>query len=140
MPYLNARLEETNYNHKAKTLLWNNRDEGITYAFRPNEISIAPIADRETAVEICDNLIGMICDVWSKRNEIEPDFTGKAPPPNIVEMIKLLPGTNCKDCGYATCMAFAAGLIKKETELSQCSYLLKEDFTDNYSQLQELLD
>jgi len=139
MPYLNAELDQTNYNHNAKTLLWDNRDKGIRCAFRSKEIAVAPISDRETANEICQNVVDLLCDIWSRRDQISPDYEGKAPPPSIVQLIKLLPGTNCKDCGYATCMAFAAGLIKKEVELTQCDYLLKEDYSDNYSRLLELL-
>lgn len=139
MPYLNAELDQTNYNHKAKTLLWDNKDEGIRCAFRPREIAIAPVADRETAKEICDRVVKLLCDIWSRHAEIEPDFEGKAPPPSIIQIIKLLPGTNCKDCGCATCMAFAAGLIKKEAELGQCKVLLKEEYSNNRITLLELL-
>ena len=126
MPYLNAELEDTNYNRKAKTLLWDSRKEGIRYAFRPNEISIAPIEDRELAEKICDNIINLVCDTWTRRDKIEPDFTGKAPPPNMVTLLKLLPGTNCKECGCATCMAFAATLIQGQAELAKCPHLSQE--------------
>lgn len=139
MPYLNAELGDTNYNHKTRTLLWDNTGQGIRYAFRPNEIAIAPVVDRQTAKEICDKVVEMLCDIWSRRDQISPDYEGKAPPPGIVQLIKLLPGTNCRECGYATCMAFAAGLINKEVELAQCEYLLKTNYNNSYSELQELL-
>jgi len=40
-----------------------------------------------------------------------------------LEVYKLLPKTNCGECGTATCMAFAAAAIKQEKQLSLCPYL-----------------
>jgi acetyl-CoA decarbonylase/synthase complex subunit gamma len=39
---------------------------------------------------------------------------------------KLLPGTNCKECGSNTCLAFAMKLAAKKAELSQCPYASEE--------------
>ncbi len=121
-PYLNAELNDADYNHKARVLLWDG-NKGFRCAFRPNEIAIAPIENRDVAEGLCDEIISMVCNIWSRRHEIEPDHTGKAPLPNMLQLLRLLPGTNCKDCGRATCMAFAAELMKKQTELSGCPHL-----------------
>ena len=37
-----------------------------------------------------------------------------------LEIFKLLPKTNCKKCGRATCLAFAMQLAQKKAELSDC--------------------
>ena len=37
-----------------------------------------------------------------------------------LEIYKLLPRTNCKKCGYPTCLAFAMKLAAKQAELSAC--------------------
>ncbi|MBD3320741.1 MAG: acetyl-CoA decarbonylase/synthase complex subunit gamma [Chitinivibrionales bacterium] len=39
---------------------------------------------------------------------------------------KLLPKTNCKECGSNTCMAFAMKLAAKKADLSQCPYASEE--------------
>jgi acetyl-CoA decarbonylase/synthase complex subunit gamma len=39
---------------------------------------------------------------------------------------KLLPNTNCKECGSNTCMAFAMKLAAKKAELSACPYASEE--------------
>ncbi len=39
-----------------------------------------------------------------------------------MDIFKLLPKTNCGECGVATCMAFAMKLAQKNAELSQCPY------------------
>ncbi|TKJ29379.1 MAG: acetyl-CoA decarbonylase/synthase complex subunit gamma [Chloroflexi bacterium B3_Chlor] len=37
-----------------------------------------------------------------------------------LEIYKLLPKTNCKDCGFPTCLAFAMKLAAKQAELAAC--------------------
>ncbi|MHB0878904.1 MAG: acetyl-CoA decarbonylase/synthase complex subunit gamma [Anaerolineae bacterium] len=39
---------------------------------------------------------------------------------------KLLPKTNCKECGFPTCLAFAMKLAAKQAELSQCPYVSED--------------
>jgi acetyl-CoA decarbonylase/synthase complex subunit gamma len=35
-----------------------------------------------------------------------------------LQIYKLLPKTNCKDCGFPTCLAFAMKLAAQQVELS----------------------
>ncbi|MGC8788092.1 MAG: (Fe-S)-binding protein, partial [Anaerolineae bacterium] len=43
-----------------------------------------------------------------------------------LEIYKLLPKTNCKECGQPTCLAFAMKLAAKQAELSACPYVSEE--------------
>lgn len=43
-----------------------------------------------------------------------------------IQIYKLLPQTNCKECGYPTCLAFAMKLSAKQVELSACPYVTPE--------------
>ena len=40
-----------------------------------------------------------------------------------LDIYKLLPKTNCKECGVPTCLAFAMRLAQKQAELSACPYV-----------------
>ena len=40
-----------------------------------------------------------------------------------IQIYKLLPKTNCKDCGFPTCLAFAMKLAAKQIELSACPHV-----------------
>jgi len=40
-----------------------------------------------------------------------------------IQIYKLLPQTNCKECGFPTCLAFAMKLAAKQIELSSCPYV-----------------
>jgi len=43
-----------------------------------------------------------------------------------IQIYKLLPKTNCKECGYPTCLAFAMKLAAKQAELLACPYVSEE--------------
>jgi len=43
-----------------------------------------------------------------------------------IEIYKFLPKTNCKECGFPTCLAFAMKLAAKAVELSLCPYVSEE--------------
>jgi acetyl-CoA decarbonylase/synthase complex subunit gamma len=43
-----------------------------------------------------------------------------------IQIYKLLPQTNCKDCGFPTCLAFAMKLAAKQIELELCPHISEE--------------
>jgi acetyl-CoA decarbonylase/synthase complex subunit gamma len=43
-----------------------------------------------------------------------------------IQIYKLLPQTNCKDCGFPTCLAFSMKLAAKQVELSLCPHVSDE--------------
>ncbi len=46
-----------------------------------------------------------------------------------IQIYKMLPQTNCKECGFPTCLAFAMKLAAKQVELSGCPYVSAESKT-----------
>ncbi len=43
-----------------------------------------------------------------------------------IQIFKLLPQTNCKECGVPTCLAFAMNLASGKAELDSCPYVSDE--------------
>ncbi|MDP1780123.1 MAG: acetyl-CoA decarbonylase/synthase complex subunit gamma [Anaerolineales bacterium] len=43
-----------------------------------------------------------------------------------IQIYKMLPQTNCKECGFPTCLAFAMKLAAKQIELGACPYVSDE--------------
>jgi acetyl-CoA decarbonylase/synthase complex subunit gamma len=43
-----------------------------------------------------------------------------------IQIYKLLPQTNCKECGFPTCLAFAMKLAAKQVELGACPYVSED--------------
>jgi acetyl-CoA decarbonylase/synthase complex subunit gamma len=56
-----------------------------------------------------------------------------------IDVYKLLPKTNCKECGAENCMAFATRIVNREVTLEQCPPLLKKENEKAYLQLKEML-
>lgn len=45
---------------------------------------------------------------------------------SALQLFKHLPQTNCKECGYPTCLAFATQVVVEGADLSGCPYLADE--------------
>jgi acetyl-CoA decarbonylase/synthase complex subunit gamma len=56
-----------------------------------------------------------------------------------IDVYKLLPKINCKECGEENCMAFATKIVNREVNVDQCPPLLKKENAKAYGQLKEML-
>jgi acetyl-CoA decarbonylase/synthase complex subunit gamma len=56
-----------------------------------------------------------------------------------IDVYKLLPRTNCKECGEENCMAFATKVVNREVSIEQCPPLLTKEHEKAYKQLKEML-
>lgn len=55
----------------------------------------------------------------------------------VLDILKELPGTNCRDCGKASCFAFATGVYLDGLPLSGCVHLSPEKLADMERKLRE---
>ncbi|RJQ39780.1 MAG: hypothetical protein C4555_02610 [Dehalococcoidia bacterium] len=133
--YLNGVLKNGRYDHDNKVLIW--QEEGQTYALRPLEIRAASVRDLGHAREVIGGVVELLNRTWDRRSEITQDFSEKVPP-GVMEIYKLLPRTNCKACGYATCMAFAADLRTGAASLEWCAPLLEAGNAQNLEAMRRL--
>jgi acetyl-CoA decarbonylase/synthase complex subunit gamma len=56
-----------------------------------------------------------------------------------IDVYKLLPRTNCKECGEENCMAFATKVVNREVPIEKCTPLLAKEHEKAYKQLKEML-
>jgi len=75
------------------------------------EIAINVLEDEEEAERVLLWLKDQINEVWANRKSITPKYEGKRKP-KLIEVLKLLPRTNCKKCGRPTCTVFAAQMVE----------------------------
>ena len=136
LPYLNGQLEGAEYEPAAKVLVW--RDQRHKFAFRPREIKAGPAQDREEAQGLVDRAIALVNEIWRDRERFEPRYD-KRPAVNLMQIYRLLPRTNCGECGSGTCMAFAAALVVGDTELACCPVLVQPAHVANRTKLLEML-
>jgi len=56
-----------------------------------------------------------------------------------IDVYKLLPKTNCRECRESNCMAFSTRLVNGEVVLVDCPPILTEEYREAYTQLTDLL-
>ncbi len=56
-----------------------------------------------------------------------------------IDIYKLLPKTNCKECGEENCMAFATKIVNREVQIDKCLPLLTDQYSKAYLSLKEML-
>jgi len=133
--YLNAVLDDTLYDRENSILIGvSNRRR---YAFHPHEIQIGMVRDPSEASSIVDEVVELVNRVWKERERITPSLRERKLP-TVYDIYKLLPGTNCKECGYPTCLACAADIRNGVISLDRCPLLSKFEYTQNREQIHTL--
>jgi len=56
-----------------------------------------------------------------------------------IDIYKLLPKINCKECGQENCMAFATKIVNREVNIDSCKPLLKKEYEKAYLALKDIL-
>jgi len=79
--------------------------------------------------------------IVSKLMQTQPSMEpGKSTMGMGLTLRKLLPNTNCKECGRRTCLAFAIDLAKKKAHLEDCPPLGQPEFAADRQALAKLLE
>jgi ArsR family metal-binding transcriptional regulator len=136
LPYLNATLRGAIYHPGANALTW--KMGGHNIAFHTYEIATSNVEDRKGAEQEIKGLIDLVNRTWERKKEITPDTTTRQRPTPMA-IYKLLPNTNCKQCGESTCYSFALKLAASQKKLADCPQLLKPPFSDKLTALGEIL-
>src|SRR4030042_1751522 len=136
LPYLNTVLKGMHYIDKNKILTVKRGGHLIT--FRPKEIAITKLEDEKEARQVMEELKEIINETYQNREKIEPDYT-TAKELKSSDVLKLLPGTNCKECEERTCFSFSFKLIRHEVEISKCKPLFSREYQVKREVLLELL-
>ena len=135
-PYLNAILTGAAYFPEACALTWE-KDEH-SFAFHAYEISIGNVEDRAAAVRELDELVRLINQTWEQRAEITPSYRVPQRPTHMA-VYRLLPQTNCKQCGEPTCYIFAVKLVAGQKNLLECLPLAEPRYTENRTALGDII-
>ena len=116
-PYINAIAENAEYLDNPQFIKFTL--DGIGCALYPDNAVASPFPDHDHIVKFIGRLIDYLNDLDSRKDNIEPNFKKHRQIP-VLEIFKLLPQSNCLDCGYPSCMAFANDLSSGKTEIANC--------------------
>ena len=131
-PYLNAEMQAASYNRHAPAFTFMNGYRMVN--LYPHRITVAKADEIVDAWRVLEMIRCLVNEVWARRAEIEPDYEMRQRPPAL-EIFKRLPGTNCRQCGELTCLAFAVRVNLGEAPLERC----KPVFGGEYGHLKDAL-
>ena len=137
-PYVNAELGGWDYDQTNQALLLKLSD-GKWITLHPRKIAIRGARDMAEAKALLVWIQGQINDIYARREGIPPRYVSQAGL-KVIEILRLLPMTNCKACGYTACMAYAAALREGEIRLEDCPPLWEEKFREKHGKLQAYLE
>jgi ArsR family metal-binding transcriptional regulator len=135
LPYLNSSMPGAFYSHELPSLTL--MDGYRMVVLCPKRISVAKADELVDGWKTLETLRNLINQTWQRRAEIAPSTLSRQKPPAL-EIYKRLPGTNCRECGEKTCMAFALRLWKGELKPALCKPVFKGDRTDLQSAFLEI--
>lgn len=116
-PYINASHNGAQYYDSPKRLQFVfNGAQCTLYSY---EVVAAAFKDSDHALLFSDNLIKYLNELYEKRQNIKPDYN-TIEPLSALDVYRLLPKTNCRECGFASCLAFAAALSKGKASSIGC--------------------
>ena len=119
-PYINAVAEDAQYYEKPEYIKF--MLHGHLCAFYPLQGLFAPVANLNDATDFLGRLMAFVEHIEQRRNGLRPNFK-RYRPVSPIDIFRLLPGTNCKDCGHPTCLAFAAALSRQKAKVTACPHI-----------------
>lgn len=121
-PYINGAIPKATYLEKPPYIRF--MLDGFLCGLHPYQGVAALFKDRDQALEFLEKLLAFLNDLDRRRDSLEPNYkTWK--PVSVLDIFRILPQTNCRECGYATCMAFAAALSQERTTADCCPGLTR---------------
>ena len=124
LPYLNAVLNGFEYVPDPPAVTFKAHGKLITV--HSSKIAVNALQDKKEAHKIVDWLQREINETWDNRENITPRLTG-ADRPQIIDILKALPRTNCGECGAPTCMVFAVRMAEGAAGVDDCPPLGSDD-------------
>ncbi len=120
MPYLNASLQDTLYDHANAILI--GISGKVRYALRRHEIRLGLQGEPSHAKAMAADAVALVNRCWDERERITP-ITRERKSPATFDIFRSLPRTNCKKCGCNTCLAFAEELRTGRKSVKHCPSL-----------------
>jgi ArsR family metal-binding transcriptional regulator len=125
MPYLNATQKRCQYVPEIPHAKFIRGGRWVLVC--GNTVSGIGYEDEESARRGARELADFIRDFAASCDSVEPDETPYKPP-SVMEVFKTLPRRpGCSDCGFPSCMAFAAAVVREEAQPWDCPWKEREE-------------
>lgn len=124
LPYLNSVLGGFEYLLDPPAVTF--RAQGKLITVHADKIAVNALKDETEARKIVEWMKNEINDAWDRKDQIKPSTSGM-PKPGIIDILRLLPKTNCRECGEPTCMVFATKVAEGAKGPEDCPPLQKDE-------------
>jgi DNA-binding CsgD family transcriptional regulator/ArsR family metal-binding transcriptional regulator len=122
-PFIQSTVHEAAYFESPEHIQF--RLEDIVCALYPPDIVAARyFYGREQSLEFVQRLLDFLNELERSKSQLKPSFK-KLSRIHVPELLYFLPNTNCGECGYRTCMAFAGAVSRRKTKLIACRHFPK---------------
>lgn len=137
MPLLNAILPNVISYYPMAGVMSLRRRPGLITLY-PRRVQITQVDDVDDGLRMLAVVRDLLNQTWTRREQIQPKTeTRRLPRP--LDVYELLPRSNCRACGAATCMAFAFGLLENRFRPEQCPVLSEAEFDGRRQALVDIL-
>ena len=137
LPFLATLPGIIAWNPEALTLTFR-RPHGFMILYN-DKVYITQVVNTAEGLELFAALKDAISTVWEKRAELIAVTTKKRAPRHL-DIWELLPRTNCKECGEASCLAFAVAVLQHNRILNERAPLQSDSsFSDRKATLEAML-
>ena len=123
LPFLNAELGGFEYIKEPPSVTFKLHGKLLTVYGR--KIAVNALKNESEARKVVEWLKREINGIWENRDTVTPRYEGM-PRPQVIQILKCLPKTNCRECGEPTCMVFATRVAEGAKGVDACPPLVGE--------------
>lgn len=130
IPILFLMTPASTYNEALCALSFRTSRGELVSVYGSGRICIATVSGIERAKEILEALrkaVEKAYNIMRERGGVSKSVLEAKMKIRPLDVYKLLPKTNCGDCGESSCMAFAVKLVNGQASPDECPHLSSED-------------
>ena len=116
-PYINATVQGARFYDNPDYIQFEIDD--IKCTLYPKDVIAVSFGNQDQALKFVRRLIDFLNNLYSEKDSIRPNYK-RYKHISVLDIFNLLPQTNCKKCGFLTCMAFAGALNQRKTTPDKC--------------------
>lgn len=138
LPYLASDKPNSSFDEDAGVLSYKYGQRVISID-RYGRVGITQLTDLEEAESVIKEIAAWINDVERRKDKIDPLGYKKRKRVTVVDILRLMPRTNCGKCRYPTCLAFVVDLLEDKVRLESCEVLKDRKYIDARKSVAKLL-
>lgn len=137
MPYINGSVSSAVYNRDANWITYRMGEKIVTLYDR--KVAVTKLLNEMDAYETLDIIKNTINEIEEKKGSIIPSMEMKKMPAPL-DIYKMLPRKNCRECGEMTCLSFAGKVLTGQMKLEMCTVLDEPLYEEERKKLEDILE